>query len=206
MTRPSDITRDRILKAAERLFAERGYEATSVRTIVAKARVNQAAINYHFAGKDGLYREVLRAAFRALTEHQLAHAQEASALPREKALSEFVRHQLRPLLARDELSRHIRIFNWEAARPTAVFRKLLSEEAAPFMGLATDLVRRFMPQADHRTLTLAAIWLIGQCSVFVRNSEQLAGPPVSLELDAATVESLATLVSGWAVAGLAPPG
>jgi len=205
MTRPSDITRDRILKAAERLFAERGYESTSVRTIVAKARVNQAAINYHFAGKDGLYREVLRAAFRALTEHQLAHAQETSALPREQALSEFVRHQLRPLLARDELSRHIRIFNWEAARPTAVFRKLLSEEAAPFMGLATDLVRRFMPQADHRTLTLAAIWLIGQCSVFVRNSEQLAGPPVSLELDAATVESLATLVSGWAVAGLAPP-
>ena len=54
MTRPSEITRDRILKAAERLFAERGYEDTSVRAIVAKARVNQAAINYHFAGKDGL--------------------------------------------------------------------------------------------------------------------------------------------------------
>ena len=56
----SEITRERIFKAAERLFAERGYEATSVRAIVAKARVNQAAINYHFAGKDGLYREVLR--------------------------------------------------------------------------------------------------------------------------------------------------
>ena len=70
MTRPSEITRDRIFKAAERLFADRGYDATSVRAIVAKARVNQAAINYHFAGKDGLYREVLRAAFRALTEQQ----------------------------------------------------------------------------------------------------------------------------------------
>src|ERR1700747_695989 len=68
MTRPSDITRERIMKAAERLFAEKGYDGTSVRAIVAKARVNQAAINYHFGGKDGLYREVLRAAFRALTE------------------------------------------------------------------------------------------------------------------------------------------
>ena len=105
MTRPSEITRERILKAAERLFADRGYEATSVRAIVAKARVNQAAINYHFAGKDGLYREVLRTAFRALTEHQLSHAQETKAMPREKALREFVRHQLRPLVARDELSR-----------------------------------------------------------------------------------------------------
>jgi AcrR family transcriptional regulator len=203
MRRPSEVSRDRILKAAERLFAERGYEATSVRAIVAKARVNQAAINYHFAGKDGLYRDVLRAAFRALTEHQLGHVQETKTMPREQALGEFVRHQLRPLLARDELSRHIRIFNWEAARPTVVFRKLLSEEAAPFMGLATDLVHRFMPEADQRTLTVAAIWLIGQCSVFVRNREQLSGPPLSLPLDEAAVEGLAALVTGWAVAGLA---
>ena len=63
MTRPSDITRDRIIKAAERLFAERGDDHTSIRAIVAKARVNQAAINYHFDGKDGLYREVLRQRF-----------------------------------------------------------------------------------------------------------------------------------------------
>jgi AcrR family transcriptional regulator len=205
MTRPSEITRERILKAAERLFAERGYEATSVRAIVAKARVNQAAINYHFAGKDGLYREVLRAAFRALTEHQLAHAEEAKAMSRDKALAEFVRDQLRPLLARDEISRHIRIFNWEAVRPTAVFRKLMSEEAAPFMGLALDLVRRFLPEADQHTLMVAAVWLIGQCSIFVRNREQLANPPVSLALDEAAVERLAKLISAWAVAGLAQP-
>ncbi|MGD0419252.1 MAG: CerR family C-terminal domain-containing protein [Xanthobacteraceae bacterium] len=157
MTRPSEITRERLLNAAERLFADRGYEATSVRAIVGKARVNQAAINYHFAGKEGLYREVLRIGFRALTEHQLGHADEAKAMSREKALGEFVRHQLRPLLARDDLSRHIRIFNWEAVRPTAVFRKLVSEEAVPFMGLAIDLVRRFMPKADQPTLTVAAI-------------------------------------------------
>jgi AcrR family transcriptional regulator len=205
MTRPSEFTRERILKAAERLFADRGYEATSVRAIVAKARVNQAAINYHFAGKDGLYREVLRAAFRALTEHQLAHAEETKAMPREKALAEFVRDQLRPLLARDVISRHIRIFNWEAVRPTAVFRKLVSEEATPFMGLAVDLVRRFLPEADQRTLTVAAVWLIGQCSIFVRNREQLANPPASLAIDEAAVERLAQLVSAWAVAGLAQP-
>src|ERR1700680_3145209 len=95
MTRTSEITRERIMKAAERLFAERGYEGTSVRAIVAKARVNQAAINYHFAGKEGLYREVLRAAFRALTAHHLAHAEEGKAASREAALGAFVRRQLR---------------------------------------------------------------------------------------------------------------
>ncbi|MGA8322893.1 MAG: TetR family transcriptional regulator, partial [Xanthobacteraceae bacterium] len=83
MTRPSEVTRDRIMKAAERLFAEKGYDGTSIRAIVAKARVNQAAINYHFDGKDGLYREVLRVAFRSMTEHQLAHAQDVKTLSRE---------------------------------------------------------------------------------------------------------------------------
>ena len=202
MTRPSDITRERIIKAAERLFAERGYDATSIRAIVAKARVNQAAINYHFDGKDGLYREVLRGAFRALTEQQLEHADEMKAMSREAALAEFIRRQLRPLLGRDEYSRHMRILNWETVRPTAVFRKLLSEEAAPFMGMAVELVRRFQPEADQRTLVAAAVWLLGQCSVFLRNREQLADPPLGLVLDEATVEWLAQLVSRWATGGL----
>lgn len=203
MTRPSEITRERILRAAERLFAERGYDATSVRAIVAKARVNQAAVNYHFAGKEGLYGEVLRTAFRALTEQQLAHAAEAETMSREQALGEFIRRQLQPLTARDELSRYMRIFNWEVAQPTAAFRKLLRDEAAPFMGLAVDLVRRFLPEADARTLAVAAIWLIGQCSVFVRNREQLAELPVGLSLDGSAVEELAALVSRWAIEGLA---
>ena len=203
---PSEITRDRIMKAAERLLAERGYDGTSIRVIVTKARVNQAAINYHFAGKDGLYSEVLRGAFRALTQHQLAHAEDAKAMSREQALGEFVRGQLRPLIAADELSRHIRIFNWETVRPTAVFRKLVREEATPFIGLAVDLVRRFLPKGtDQRTCMVAAIWLIGQCSVFVRNREQLAAPPVGLALDESAVEQLAQLVSHWAAAALAQP-
>jgi AcrR family transcriptional regulator len=205
MTRPSDITRERILKAAERLFAERGYDATSVRAIVAKARVNQAAINYHFAGKEALYREVLHAAFRALTDHQLAHAEEAKAMSREQALGQFVRRQLAPLTARDELSRYMRIFNWETASPTAVFRKLMREEAAPFMGLAVDLVRRFLPEADQRTLTVAAVWLIGQCGVFVRNRERLGELPVGITFEESAVEELAGLVSRWAIGGLTQP-
>jgi AcrR family transcriptional regulator len=203
MTRPSDFTRECILKAARSLFADRGYKDTSVRALVAKARVNQAAINYHFGGKGGLYREVLRAAIRALTEHQLAHAEEMKGMSRENALVEFVKYQLRPLAARDQISRDYRLFNWEAVQPTTVYRDLISEEATPFLGFAVDLMRRFMPNADRRTLTMAAIWLVGQCTIFVRNREQLANPPVSLDLDEAAVERLTNLVSAWALSGLA---
>ena len=202
MTRPSDITRERILKAAERLFAERGYDGTSIRAIVARARVNQAAINYHFDGKDGLYREVLRTAFRAMTEDQLAHAEETKAMSREEALQAFIRRQLHPLMGRDEYSRYMRIFNWETVRPTPVFRALLSEEAAPFMGLAAELVRRFLPAADSRTITVASIWLMGQSSVFLRNRDTLAQPPVGLVLDDAMVDWLSQQIGNWVVGGL----
>ena len=82
----------------------------------------------------------------------------------------------------------------------------MSEEATPFLSFAVDLLRRFMPTADQRTLTMAAIWLVGQCTVFVRNREQLANPPVSLDLDDAVVERLTTLVTAWAHDGLAQAG
>jgi AcrR family transcriptional regulator len=202
MTRPSEVTRERIMKAAERLFAEGGYDGTSIRAIVAKAKVNQAAINYHFEGKDGLYREVLREAFRGLTEHQLSHSEELKMMSRQEALSQFIRLQLQPLLSRGEYSRHMRIFNWETVQPTAVFRSLIAEEATPFLGLAADLVRRFLPDADQRTITIAAVWLHGQCGVFLRNREQLAEPPVRLVLDESAVDWLSTTISHWLLAGL----
>lgn len=53
-------TKDRILDAAERLFAERGVGATSLRSVIAEAGVNLAAVHYHFGSKD----ELLRAVFR----------------------------------------------------------------------------------------------------------------------------------------------
>src|SRR6516165_9503166 len=105
--------------------------------------------------KDGLYGEVVRRALRGLTEHQLSNAQETQAMPREQALGEFIRQQLRPLAARDDVTRYIHILNWEAVRPTGVYRKLVSEEAAPFLGFAVDLMRRFMPDADQSTLIMA---------------------------------------------------
>ena len=47
-------TRDAIVRAAMRGFAEKGFEATSIREIAAMAGTNVASISYHFGGKDGL--------------------------------------------------------------------------------------------------------------------------------------------------------
>src|SRR5258707_8967137 len=166
MSRPSDYTRQNIMKAAVALFAERGYDGASVRLIVSKAKVNQAAINYHFKGKDGLYLEVLKAAFEGYTRLDGFDPEQLKDLPREEALRSFVHQQLRPLLARDEMSRYIRIFAWENVRPSKMLRKFIATSATPFLDRAGELVRRFLPaNASDQDAACAAIWLMGQCSI-----------------------------------------
>jgi AcrR family transcriptional regulator len=54
----ADHTRNAILVAAERLYAERGFADVTLRDIVAAANVNLAAVNYHFGSKDELIAEL----------------------------------------------------------------------------------------------------------------------------------------------------
>lgn len=63
-----DPVRQRLLTAARELFAQRGYEGTSVRDITARAKANLAAITYHFGSKEALFHEVLRGLAEPLVE------------------------------------------------------------------------------------------------------------------------------------------
>lgn len=51
-------TRQRIIDAAEQLFAEKGFNNTTMRAITSMAEVNLAAVNYHFGSKESLLQEV----------------------------------------------------------------------------------------------------------------------------------------------------
>jgi TetR/AcrR family transcriptional regulator, regulator of cefoperazone and chloramphenicol sensitivity len=204
LTRVSKATREKIIKSASRAFARGGYEGASIRAIVAAAEVNQAAINYHFGSKEGLYRAVLQAAVGALMSDGDAR-ESPGTLSRKAALRRFVRGQLRPMTARDELSDYVRIFNWETLKPSPVFRQFMVKEAAPFLAGASALARRFLPEdaADEQAL-VGALWLFGQCSIFVRNAEQLAKAPFCLDIDEGFVDRLADMIAAWAANGLGP--
>jgi AcrR family transcriptional regulator len=202
-TRPSKITRSRIVKAAARVFAEHGYDGASIRNIVAKADVNQAAISYHFGSKEGLYRAVLQTALEVLLQADSAAAPASATLTREAALRAFIVRQLRPMLGHDELSQYLRIFNWETVRPTPAFRKFMAQDAAPYVAGAATLVRRFLPpETTEEQAVLGALWLFGQCSIFVRNCEQLSRPPLGFKVDREFVDGLGETIARWAAGGL----
>jgi AcrR family transcriptional regulator len=65
-------TRDRILDAAERLFAEQGFAGTSLRQITSTADANVAAVNYHFGSKEALIGEVFARRFEPINVDRLA--------------------------------------------------------------------------------------------------------------------------------------
>lgn len=64
-------TRDRILDEAELLFAEHGFEGTSMRAITTAAGVNLAAINYHFGSKTGLLHETMRRRIEPVNQERI---------------------------------------------------------------------------------------------------------------------------------------
>lgn len=70
-------TKDRILGAAEELFAQFGFAGTSLRQVTTRADVNIAAVNYHFGSKENLVNEVFRRRMDEMSQQRLASLEAA---------------------------------------------------------------------------------------------------------------------------------
>ena len=77
------MTKDKILQAARKLFEEKGFDSTTVREIAAKAGVNVALINYHFGSKETLLTDLIEE-MAVATHIKLTDINKSSANPEEK--------------------------------------------------------------------------------------------------------------------------
>ncbi|HEY8094893.1 MAG TPA: TetR/AcrR family transcriptional regulator [Methylobacter sp.] len=197
------ITRNALLDHATDVFAERGFEGSSVREITRRATVNQASINYHFGGKEALYREVLRLAVDALSDASLLDENTIGGVSRDEAVRLFIRQQVTPLLKHGQISRYLRIFAWETLAPTRVYSEFIASEKLPILDQAEKIVRRFLPDAATRAdITIATIWLAQQATPFIRYYDTLSKPPLNLKMDKHFIEQLAADLGRMAVAAL----
>ncbi|GIW71623.1 MAG: hypothetical protein KatS3mg102_1165 [Planctomycetota bacterium] len=101
-----------ILRAAERLFGEHGYEGTSVQQLAQLAGVNKALVFYHFGSKQQLFDAVLERYYRAHARAIRQAIRRARGGPRERIhqlldgyLDFMERHRVYPRLVQQELAR-----------------------------------------------------------------------------------------------------
>jgi AcrR family transcriptional regulator len=201
--KPSEFTRQTLLDHATNVFAEKGFESTSVREITHRADTNQAAINYHFGSKGSLYLEVLKLAVAALGDASLLDENSIDRVSREEAVRLFIRQQVTPILKHGQISRYLRIFAWETLAPTPIYLDFIASEKLPVMKIAEKIVCRFLPaSADWAEITVTTIWLTQQVAPFIRHFETLSKPPLNLKLDRHFVEKLADDLSEMAIGGL----
>ena len=106
---PESGAKLKLVEAAESLFAERGFEAVSVRDITKLAAMNIASVNYHFGSRDGLVAAVMTRYVTPINEERLARLEvlerrwAGKVVPLEEVLEAFVR-PLVTQVRRSELS------------------------------------------------------------------------------------------------------
>jgi AcrR family transcriptional regulator len=153
-------TRQRILEAAARTFAERGFRDATVRDICSRAGANVAAVNYHFGSKARLEEETLRWVYAGAAEEPWMRPPAGPASP-ERRLRETIR------------GFGARFFGPVPAwRPRLLQRAMLEAPAAlestvrsvyaPRFEALKAAVRPLLPGASGRRITLTTMSIVGQ--------------------------------------------
>lgn len=151
---PSGSTKERILGAAESLFAQRGFDGASLRQLTSAAGVNLAAVNYHFGSKEKLVEQIFRRRLDALNNSRLqalSLVEGAETTTLEDVLSAFIRPALD--LSHDESgSLFMRVLARAFAEHDDTLRQFLSDNYGHVMRQFTAEFARLLPQLTKQEL------------------------------------------------------
>lgn len=195
--------RERILLAAGREFAERGYEAATVRDICTAAGVNVAAVNYYFGDKRRLYIESVKHAheerFRRVPQPEWAPG-----TPADRRLRDFVGSMLDRMLGEGQPPWQVRLMMRELLQPTEACRELVEDSIRPhfgiLLGILDELVGGALPASELRRVGLS---IIGQCFLYRAAGDVVAMLVPAGELDAFhTPRAIADHVTRFTLAAL----
>ena len=146
--------REQLIDVARTLFAERGYDATSIEEIAASAQVSKPVVYEHFGGKEGLYAVIID---RELT---LIYSTIVNALESDPSPSAVVEHAALALLTYiEDNTDGFRIISSENDRSRGTYSTLLADVAVQVSGI---LARQFTEhRIDARFAPLYAQMLVG---------------------------------------------
>ncbi|GAB6057255.1 TetR/AcrR family transcriptional regulator [Desulfonatronum parangueonense] len=206
-------TADRILDTAERLFAEDGYHATSLRRLTGEAGVNLGAVNYHFTSKHGLMEAVIQRRLSALNEQRLGMLEtvldEADTQNRRPAAREILRAFLEPtlrLLEEDSGNSHfIMLIGRVFYESDDTVRKLFLKAMSPVINRFFEALCRALPEISKPVLLRRLLFTLGAMGSTLSLTGRKADftfPGTPLDWDA---EHLHHQLLSFAAAGMEAP-
>lgn len=173
-------TKDRILGAAEELFAMHGFVGTSLRQVTSHADVNIAAVNYHFGSKENLVNEVFRRRMddmstRRLTLLRAAEQEHPGEL--EPILSAFVEPALALAQDRQGGGAFIRVIARAYAEKNDGLRKFLSEQYGHVLRAFGKAIAGCVPTLTKEQLYWRLDFLAGSLTYAMADFGLIKRPP-----------------------------
>jgi len=157
-------TQYRILEAAGEVFAEFGFRNSTVREICKRARVNLAAVCYHFRDKEGLYFEVLKYWHDISTKKYPMDSAVNEKVPPEERLRNFIQLFLLRMLDEGKPAWFEKLIAKELMEPTAAFDRLLDQVVRPFYRVLELIIQEIIGnRANEETIRLCCESIVSQC-------------------------------------------
>ena len=160
--------RARLIDAAIKLFADKGYEGTSVRDLATAAGVNVAAVSYHFGSKDELYHEALRACLAPcgeMRERMQKHLDAALKNRSRKAAEEALRGCIQDFLEMlvSPAARHSHLVMREQSEGKQRFEPVIREFFQPVGSILREVILMLAPGLPEMRVFMVISGIIGQC-------------------------------------------
>jgi AcrR family transcriptional regulator len=156
-------TKDRILGAAEELFAQYGFSGTSLRQVTSRADVNIAAVNYHFGSKENLVNEVFRRRMDEMSAKRLTALKAAvdAGAGLESILAAFVEPALAMAQDRHGGASFMRVIARAYAEKNDALRKFLSDHYGHVLREFAKAIATVVPELSKEELYWRLDFLAG---------------------------------------------
>lgn len=171
-------TKKRIIQAAAALFSEQGFKETTIRDICRKANVNVAAVNYHFHGKEELFKAIIESIFEKRSQQQKKLFIDRQVTNEDEwqdliytFISDFIHESPEGECVEHNLSK---LFFRELGNPSAFFREMHEKYLTPIEEKLKSYLRMGLPaDTPEEKVALWVTTIISQCGFF-RNRQGLA--------------------------------
>lgn len=195
-------TRTRLLEAAAEVFAESGFSYAKVQDICRRAHANLAAVNYHFGGKEQLYRAVIHYAITEDT-NLLPYLMVPPKGPPQERLREFIRVLLFSMLMCGRSAWHGKIMMNELLNPSSALDLVVDQLVRPVHEFLRAIIAEHVrSEADSEDVHFFTTCILSQCIIYHHSKETLVRLNPGQEFDPAALEQLADRITRFSLAAI----